>query len=266
MRRSPMIQVRSLSRQILWRLIPLLLTSLLVFWLSGGFPPTNWQLLAQVLIHPSAYRTTQGASLSEVLTILWVQSLLLLLVWLSLLILILRTLFALSGRAERPVRTRSFSAGISLAASVISGGTRNKPDPLKNPFENLARRNSQHGTITLGKPAAAKNGVQENGQIAARTVSSADASKGAARSATVHAAQAQSGPLDPFAVQPDLLDLFAGSDPLSVEPALQSPQTREAAKATESEFVFGNPFEGPLPEVFEYDTDLKQSLADLKER
>jgi hypothetical protein len=257
------MQVGSLSRQILWRLVPLLLTSLLVLWLSGGFPPTNWQLLAQVLLHPSAYRTTQGASLSEVLTILWVQSLLLLLVWLSLLVLILRALFDLPGRAVHSARPRSLSAGVALAASAISGGARSKPDPLKNPFENLARRTPQHGTITLGKPAATKNGAQGAGQMTERA---ATTSRGAAGSAPVRAAQAQSGPLDPFAVQPDLLDLFAGSDPLSAEPAPQFPEAQASSKATPPEFVFGNPFEGPLPEVFEYDTDLKQSLADLKER
>jgi hypothetical protein len=33
----------------------------------------------------------------------------------------------------------------------------------------------------------------------------------------------------------------------------------------DSPFVFGNPFDGPLPEVFKYDADLRRSVPELAE-
>jgi hypothetical protein len=34
-------------------------------------------------------------------------------------------------------------------------------------------------------------------------------------------------------------------------------------EAEDSPFVFGNPFDGPLPEVFRYDADLRRSVPEL---
>jgi hypothetical protein len=40
----------------------------------------------------------------------------------------------------------------------------------------------------------------------------------------------------------------------------QQGQTPFASEQDQS-FVFGNPFDGPLPDVFEHDEDLKRSIA-----
>jgi hypothetical protein len=42
----------------------------------------------------------------------------------------------------------------------------------------------------------------------------------------------------------------------------ESPQQDEEEAEDDSPFVFGNPFDGPLPDVFQYDTDLKRSVME----
>src|SRR5205807_10225652 len=42
-------------------------------------------------------------------------------------------------------------------------------------------------------------------------------------------------------------------------------QPDEESEEEEDPFVFGNPFDGPLPEVFRYDTELRRSVMELTE-
>lgn len=93
----------------------------------------------------------------------------------------------------------------------------------------------------------------------------------------------QEPPHSPFDVQPEVLSIFDQSDAFDEVNAIKEAsraQNAKKGKAIENavvnaslvekpvekpvrpEFVFGNPFEGPLPEVFEYDTDLKKSIFD----
>ncbi|GHO93651.1 hypothetical protein KSF_036990 [Reticulibacter mediterranei] len=62
---------------------------------------------------------------------------------------------------------------------------------------------------------------------------------------------------DPFAVKEDVLHVFEQEDPEE-----QMQEEEEQASEDDSIFVYGNPFEGPLPDVFMHDEDLKRSIEE----
>jgi hypothetical protein len=63
---------------------------------------------------------------------------------------------------------------------------------------------------------------------------------------------------DPFVVKEQPLSVFA------TEPYLENITGEPASAQPPSEhgFLFGNPFDGPLPDVFQHDEELKQSIAE----
>jgi hypothetical protein len=65
---------------------------------------------------------------------------------------------------------------------------------------------------------------------------------------------------DPFAVYENAIETMQHEKP--VEEAKAQLKPKQPAKEQDQEFVFGNPFEGPLPDVFEHDVDLKRSLVE----
>lgn len=289
MRNSSTAQSDRLLMWLLWHLTPLLLTSLLILWLDGGFPPANWQLLAEALINASAYKAAQGTSMSTVLSILGVQSLLLLLVWIGLLVLTLRDVFALLRGPDRFSVVRLPAA--PDASLTIRGRTastvRKASEALRSPFENLSRQRQQNGTITLGKNGSVNSTPARKALPAAPQLKPSGMQAGAQMAVPQILPPKQELPVpdvplrtpgrpaDPFDMQPDILDLFAQPEFLDTpalkadRPGLHPAQAQaqpqaQPGRAAQPEFVFGNPFEGPLPEVFEYDADLKQSLVDLK--
>lgn len=60
---------------------------------------------------------------------------------------------------------------------------------------------------------------------------------------------------DPFAVKEDVLNIFE-------EQPAQQEQNASPEEEDDAVFVFGNPFEGPLPDVFMEDEDLKRSILE----
>jgi hypothetical protein len=66
---------------------------------------------------------------------------------------------------------------------------------------------------------------------------------------------------DPFAVNEDAVKMFLQGDALSA-PKEQAKSGQAAPGMPGAEFVFGNPFEGLLPDVFEHDEDLKRSVKE----
>lgn len=65
---------------------------------------------------------------------------------------------------------------------------------------------------------------------------------------------------DPFAVNQDIVKAFLQENPLAQEKG-QAQQKRVSSEPIQ-EFIFGNPFEGLLPDVFEHDEDLKRSVQE----
>jgi hypothetical protein len=66
---------------------------------------------------------------------------------------------------------------------------------------------------------------------------------------------------DPFAVKEDVLHVFEQEEPEEPEGQAQEPEEQEQ-EPEDSIFVYGNPFEGPLPDVFMHDEDLKRSIEE----
>jgi hypothetical protein len=136
-------------------------------------------------------------------------------------------------------------------------------DILLNPFEEeIPFTSEQRSQRTPAKGS-------QQGDVKGETSSFSDATK---------ASHVQ----NPFAVKPEVLNLFQ-SESTSEHPmrqlsrveqelaqlfqetqrdrAFEQPtSTEDSSEKAHKVFVFGNPFEGPLPDVFEYDTDLKDSL------
>jgi hypothetical protein len=65
---------------------------------------------------------------------------------------------------------------------------------------------------------------------------------------------------DPSAIPEDILRLFRQED--SPEEVEHQEVQAEPPGEQDPLFVYGNPFEGPLPDVFEHDEDLKRSIAE----
>ncbi|WP_201378737.1 hypothetical protein [Ktedonobacter sp. SOSP1-52] len=66
---------------------------------------------------------------------------------------------------------------------------------------------------------------------------------------------------NPFDVQSDLIDLFQESS--AIEEQGENPAIEEMSDP-EQLYVFGNPFEGPLPDVFHHDKDLQRVVRELQ--
>lgn len=66
---------------------------------------------------------------------------------------------------------------------------------------------------------------------------------------------------NPFDVQSDLIDLFQESS--TIEEQGENLATEETSDP-EQLYVFGNPFEGPLPDVFHHDKDLQRVVRELR--
>ncbi|GHO42799.1 hypothetical protein [Ktedonospora formicarum] len=67
---------------------------------------------------------------------------------------------------------------------------------------------------------------------------------------------------NPFDVQSDLIDLFQEESTIEEESTSDSSLSEEEE---ESPFVFGNPFEGPIPDVFHHDNVLKKVLQESQQ-
>jgi hypothetical protein len=302
------MQRDSFLKRAMLGFLPLMLAFFFLYVLDGGFPPTNWQILAQAMLRPSTYQAEPGVSVQEALTLLWIQAALLALAWGGLTVLAFRELrVLLRGPAQNarshpltPAALPSEAFARSIPTFVEAWDVSRTPT---NPFEELRNRRGRSGTITLGKSVAAKQKASEPQRKA--PPAAPPASPGAARSGRnagplpspsnsqrwpsppAQGVRAGGGPADPFAVQPEILGVFERPDVLASPNVQRAPQTRQGpdvkpdVKASpnvqrapqtrqdpdvKAEFVFGNPFEGPLPAVFEYDSGLKQSLADLNKQ
>jgi hypothetical protein len=53
-------------------------------------------------------------------------------------------------------------------------------------------------------------------------------------------------------------------EPEACKPAAQLDEPRPSGNT--SEYVFGSPFDGPLPDIFEHDEDLKRAISEQSKR
>jgi hypothetical protein len=95
MHQSPTTPSDLYGRQILRRIMPILVTCSLVYWLSGGIPPASWEQLVQVCTHFSTLLASRGTEALSALLILFVQALFIGFAWGFLIWLLVREFQAL---------------------------------------------------------------------------------------------------------------------------------------------------------------------------
>lgn len=95
MQQSPITPSELYGRQILRRIVPILVTCYLVYWLSGGIPPTSWEQLVQVCIHFTTLLASKGTGALVTLLVLFAQALCIGFAWGFLLWLMVREFQAL---------------------------------------------------------------------------------------------------------------------------------------------------------------------------
>ncbi|GCF06805.1 hypothetical protein [Dictyobacter arantiisoli] len=276
----------STREQLAVRLGIIFLAAVLIIWLSGGFPPTVWTLLIKIFLYWNVYWSTKHNGLGVPLIILIIQSLLLLVAWILLIVSVVREIRGFLSPED-------YSSPIEPVPAVQAVQT---PEPAA--VENVVSRSKTARQATQMLPptptatrkrAPAPDATENTGSLrnpfeidtqptvvkaGTRKQTTAKKSSDASNSRTTKVPEPASKaytPRDPFDVQLDVLDLFdqaqqSEDDPFShdkVDIAEEQTIVEEPEQEEPAEFVYGNPFEGPLPEVFEYDADLKRSVDDM---
>jgi hypothetical protein len=254
----------------------ILVTGVLTFWLEGGFPPTIFLLLFRVWFYPSTLSTQNSQATFWAMAFLLGQALLLVAAWSTLISLaIYEYAFFLSSRSgslqghthetDTPQGSAGKSTGptvpsvalapiaassqpLALKANDLVAKTHLLPKDIFSLFVNTKTRLPGKGyeldTLGQRKRVSAKekskppyhNPYAE--EVFKNPFENADqTSTGGKRRSTIHA------------------------QALPEETVEQ--QQEEVADS--HYYVYGNPFDGPLPEVFEYDTDLKVELEQERE-
>jgi hypothetical protein len=172
------------------------------------------------------------------------------------------------------------------AASVPENRTGSEPGSKKNPYASIENDPLEATMIADRSKMHAARNTQESEPTPAKKVSPSPATseRFANRQKEKQAAAlplpspAQNDPFavieeDPFAVQEDVFNVFepenhkendTGNYTESYEEEAQE-EEEQASAEDDPVFVFGNPFEGPLPDVFMEDEDLKRSVREQQE-
>jgi hypothetical protein len=214
---------------VVW--LPILIVAALVLWLSGGIPPTVLRLLLQMLGRWHSLQAALGNAVFLPFVIVLIQCLLLLAAWVILALIIWREIAFLSNLRMQQRHAR-------ILASLSSPST----------------------TQTPANPVPASQGVQ-------MTVADLDTmfdendETVQAKNTGIRLVSNESENDDSF--DPSMAVFELRADPEESETDLaQSPSQREPAE--EMVFVYGDPFDGELPEVFHYDMDLKREIEDMQ--
>jgi hypothetical protein len=190
---------------------------------------------------------------------------------------------------HKPVQKMPLIPSIKVKMPVFS------TKKIENDTHNIPTEGGQQGAPSYMQPAMSKLTLNATSNVAEPVAKTKQADPSApAKKSPMLPRSAKSSPAantennskkpaprSPFDVQPDVLSIFDQPDVFEEANAIreasriqqakknkvaESPVANDVVKPVEKaakpEFVFGNPFEGPLPEVFEYDTDLKKSLFD----
>ncbi len=337
-------QLMSSSRgQLVRSWLPIVGAGLLVLVLSGGFPPATWLLLFQTFSQLNVLLALQGPVVILPLTVLVVQSCLLLIAWVLWAWIVFREgsyLMAMQSKAELdrllalqpstgellpasqlassiPTEQASAVATDQLDeeqdftrttdqldeeqdAAVITAPLRRGRDAARSTA--VVRQDKGYAVTTTplrrGKDAARSTAVVRQdkgyavttaplrrGKDAARSMDQLDEeqefspkAKGQARHVPRRTSNARPGiSTVPRRGGKRLENPFDGEGPpVSESPVKvsqdqlkviveQEEQPEEDIEENDSPFVFGNPFDGPLPEVFKYDADLKRSVMEAVE-
>jgi hypothetical protein len=208
--------------------LPIILVGIILYWISGGLPPTAWRLLLRVMLRWSALQDIIGGTVFVPFVILLVQSILILVAWILLGLVIWREIGVFKAlQAEQ--RVAHLKAALALSQDTTS--------------EALAFRRNQN-LQTVQKEQYQQKLVDEAAAAAATKDTGIQM-------------------LDnPFEMDQAVFELAAEPDPSETVDTLDK---MDIIDESHTVFVYGNPFDGELPEVFTYDMDLKREVKDMQD-
>ena len=223
--------LRAVAQRLLMVWLPIIVVGVVIFWLSGGMPPASWLLLIQMLGRWSGLQATLGNGVFIPFAIVLVQCLSILLAWVILAFTIWReiSVFNTLQAQQRMVDAQKNMARAEDAA-----------EPLQSYPE---------------------QGVQVMPNEHAMNLFEEDLSMQPKNTGIQIVAGGNDAQYDSFDVNKAVFELPAETDESEAGDA--SAQLHQV-EDEETVFVYGNPFDGELPEVFQYDMDLKRGVQDMQ--
>lgn len=228
------------KRRLLLGWLPILLVSILLC-VFGGLPPTSWGLTIRLLTLLDALKTVQrSTTVSNSLNILLVQSVCTLVAWL-LVILAIACEVSEFKAIQTQLRISRLQARLaSLASNVLAAATATPPSAGIN-VAPVGMNKASAGMDMVNPPMPKNYGerVTIDNSLAVYPTNPFMSTIADAKSAKSQGVQLSSNQQDEQpAIQEDIAD-----GPV---------------------FVYGNPFEGELPEVFRYDKELQKAVESLR--
>lgn len=224
------------KRRLLLGWLPILLVTILLC-VFGGLPPTSWGLTMRLLALLDALKTVQRSTVSNFLNILLVQSVCMLVAWLLIILAIAYEVSAFKAMQAQLRVSRLQAKLASLTSNMLDAATAIPPASTSLP----AAINGASVGMNMGTPP-----MQKNYGVRLTVDTSLDGY-----------------PTNPFlsmmadAKSAKIQGVQLSSNQQDKPPAIQDSVARPA-------FVYGNPFEGDLPDVFKYDKDLQKVVESLR--
>lgn len=230
---------------------------LLLFWLSGGFPPDTWLLLISVLAQFNTLWGQQGNVLLWPYVLLIAQSLSLAIAWvLFVWALIHETRYILNLRDQRQHRVSPAVVARSTSSPTVEEPLQTATKEAESSAESRRLRRAERLPVPVGEMGLQKKKFPENPYEGVETKPEQHREEAGDQNS-------------PFDVKNDVYSVFRHHDAkASGGEEDEEGKTKKATKGEKEEeenpFRFGNPFEGPLPEVFNYDVDLRRSILEIE--
>jgi hypothetical protein len=271
------------KRRLLLGWLPILLVIILLC-IFGGIPPLSWGLTLRLMAMSSALKDVPASTVSSYLNALIIQSVCMFIAWLLIILAIIHELMAFKS-IQTQVRISRLQAKLASPTSDVQAPPAPSPvaglDPVALPTIALpAPRvlpesdviapalNTAPPDTSIVTPPPKRYGVQVTidntpDDYPANPFVSRTAEAKSTRHLQAKPSADQQVQPDPFSVQDNLLDLLDMEDKTPSEREEESAQQEELVEQ-EPIFVYGNPFEGDLPEVFTYDKDLQKAVEGLR--
>jgi hypothetical protein len=227
------------KRRLLLGWLPILLVTILLC-VIGGLPPTSWGLTIRLLALLNALKAVHASPVSDSLNALLVQSVCIFIAWLMVILAIASEVVSFKAM-QTQLRISRLQAKLVLPAhNVLTAAASAPPVLVVPPAINVASPFMNVATAPLPKHHGVRVTIDDSlDTYPTNPFMGIMADAKSPNSQGVQISFKQQGQSDPF--------------------ALQQENTVE-----EPVFVYGNPFEGDLPEVFTYDKDLQQAVEGLR--
>jgi hypothetical protein len=255
------------KRRLLLGWLPILLVTILLC-VSGGLPPTSWGLTIRLLMLLDALKTVQRSTVSNSLNILLVQSVCTLVAWFMVILAIAYEVREFKAMQAQLRIGRLQTKLASLASNILDAATATPPatapvaPAVAAPLSAVI--NGVPSGMDMVTPPMQKNyGVRLtldtslDGYPTNPFLSMVDETK-SGKSRGVQLFSNQQDQPDPFAAPKKAVDLFDKNGQQDEQSSLQDESVAEPV------FVYGNPFEGDLPDVFRYDKALQKAVESLR--